>query len=206
MTSYRFKRPLDLALAIILCVLSLPIQAMVAMLVRMRLGSPVIFRQARPGAGGELFELRKFRTMRPVDPNRGWVDDASRMTPFGAWLRSTSLDELPTLWNVVRGDMSLVGPRPLLTQYLDRYTPEQARRHEVRPGMTGLAQVSGRNALTWEQKFALDVRYVDTQSLLLDMRILLKTVLSVLRRDGIQAEGHATMDEFQGSVGPGSPQ
>ncbi|MGZ4556275.1 MAG: sugar transferase [Mycobacteriaceae bacterium] len=206
MTSYRFKRPLDLALAIILCVLSLPIQAMVAMLVRMRLGSPVIFRQARPGAGGEPFELRKFRTMRPIDPSRGWVDDASRMTPFGAWLRSTSLDELPTLWNVVRGDMSLVGPRPLLTQYLDRYTPEQARRHEVRPGMTGLAQVSGRNALTWEQKFALDVRYVDTQSLLLDIRILLKTVLSVLRRDGIQAEGHVTMDEFQGSVGPGSPQ
>ena len=136
--------------------------------------------------------------MRPIDPTRGWTDDASRLTPFGTLLRSTSLDELPTLWNVVRGDMSLVGPRPLLVQYLERYTPTQSRRHEARPGLTGLAQVSGRNALTWEEKLALDVEYVDRQSLQLDLHILIRTIRAVVRRDGISAQGAATMPEFMG--------
>lgn len=198
MAGYRGKRALDLTLTLPVLLLSLPIQLVVAVLVRLRLGSPVLFRQARPGLGGKSFELMKFRTMRPVDPLRGWTDDASRMTPLGALLRSTSLDELPTLWNVVRGDMSLVGPRPLLVQYLGRYTAEQARRHEVLPGLTGLAQASGRNALTWEDRFRFDVQYVDRQSLSLDLSILRRTVGSVLRREGISGEGEVTMSEFTG--------
>jgi lipopolysaccharide/colanic/teichoic acid biosynthesis glycosyltransferase len=197
--AYRGKRTLDLVLTLPIYFLSLPVQAVVAVLVRRRLGSPVLFRQQRPGLHGEVFELRKFRTMRPVDPERGLVTDHDRLTPFGAWLRSTSLDELPTLWNVLRGDMSLVGPRPLLMHYLERYTPFQARRHEVRPGLTGLAQVSGRNGLTWEQKFALDIDYIERRSPALDLRILLLTVVRVVRREGITGHGQATMSEFPGS-------
>lgn len=193
------QRVLDLAVATPALILSLPVQAVVAGVVRRRLGSPVLFRQERPGLHGELFTMRKFRTMRDVDEAHGLVTDEQRLTPFGSFLRSTSLDELPTLWNIVRGDMSLVGPRPLLPQYLDRYTAEQARRHDVRPGLTGLAQVSGRNALTWEQRLALDVEYVDTRSLALDLRILWRTVATVLRREGVAAQGHVTMPEFMGS-------
>lgn len=193
------KRALDLLLAGPALVLSLPLQAVVGVAVRRRLGSPVLFRQERPGRHAEPFELVKFRTMLPPDPQRGLVTDADRMTPLGAFLRSTSLDELPTLWNVVVGDMSVVGPRPLLMRYVERYTPEQARRHDVRPGLTGLAQVSGRNAISWEQKLALDVEYVDTRTLVGDLRLIGRTIAQVLRRDGINAEGDATMPEFLGS-------
>lgn len=195
----RVKRAMDLAVAVPLLILTLPVQAVTGLLIRFRLGSPVLFRQRRPGLHGEPFVMVKFRTMLTVDPGRGWVDDASRMTPLGHRLRATSLDELPTLWNIIRGDISLVGPRPLLMQYLDRYSSEQARRHEVRPGVTGLAQVSGRNALSWEDKFRLDVEYVDNHSLGGDLKILLATVRSVVRRDGINAAGEATMPEFLGS-------
>jgi lipopolysaccharide/colanic/teichoic acid biosynthesis glycosyltransferase len=193
------KRLFDLAVAVPAFVGTLPIQAFVALAVRRALGSPVLFRQQRPGLHGEPFEMIKFRTMLDADPTTGLVDDASRMTALGRVLRATSLDELPSLWNIIRGDMSLVGPRPLLMRYLPRYTPEQARRHEVRPGLTGLAQVSGRNALTWERKFELDVEYVDTHTLRGDLRILLATVAKVLRRDGIAAEESVTMPEFMGT-------
>lgn len=196
------KRVLDLAVATPALVLSLPVQAVIAGAVRWRLGSPALFSQQRPGLHGEVFTMRKFRTMRDVDEARGLVTDAQRLTPFGSFLRSTSLDELPTLWNVVRGDMSLVGPRPLLMEYLDRYTPEQARRHEVRPGVTGLAQVSGRNAVSWEERLALDVEYVDRRSLRLDLRIILRTVGAVLRRSDIDAGPGVTMTEFRGSGQP----
>lgn len=196
------KRAFDLAVAVPALLLSAPLQAVIAALVARRLGRPVLFRQTRPGLHGEPFELVKFRTMLPVDEARGLVDDASRMTSFGSFLRSTSLDELPTLVNVVRGDMSLVGPRPLLMRYLPRYTLEQARRHEVRPGLTGLAQVSGRNALSWEDKFRLDIAYVDHHSVRGDLAILWRTLSSVLRRDGISAEGEVTMPEFMGSTAP----
>lgn len=195
------KRGFDLLLAIPALVVSLPVQTTVAVLVRWKLGSPVLFRQRRPGWNEEPFELIKFRTMRMPRSGETIADDAQRLTAFGRALRSTSLDELPTLWNVVRGDMSLVGPRPLLMEYLDRYTPRQARRHEVRPGITGLAQVSGRNALTWEEKFDLDVQYVEQRSLALDLRILLRTAAAVLRRQGISADGRATMSEFRGVAG-----
>lgn len=195
----RVKRVFDVVVASVVLVLTAPVQAVLAWLVARDLGRPVLFRQTRPGLGGRPFTLVKFRTMRDVDPARGRVTDADRLTPFGTTLRATSLDELPTLWNVLRGEMSLVGPRPLLMQYLQRYTPEQARRHEVRPGITGLAQVTGRNRITWEAKFAADVEYVDTRSLRLDLRILVRTVTSVLRRDGIAAEGEATMPEFLGT-------
>ena len=195
----RVKRALDIALAVPLFILTLPVQAVTALVIRVRLGSPVFFRQRRPGLHGEPFVMVKFRTMLKVDAAHGLVDDASRMTPLGHRLRATSLDELPTLWNIIRGDLSLVGPRPLLMQYLDRYSSEQARRHEVRPGMTGLAQIAGRNALSWEDKFRLDVAYVDHHSLLGDLKILFATVRSVVRRDGINAAGEATMAEFLGS-------
>jgi lipopolysaccharide/colanic/teichoic acid biosynthesis glycosyltransferase len=190
------KRGLDiLASAVALVVLS-PVIAVTAILVAVRLGRPVVFAQERPGRDGRIFTLYKFRSMRSVDEARGWVTDADRLTPFGVRLRSTSLDELPSLWNVLKGDMSIVGPRPLLVEYLDRYTPEQARRHEVRPGITGLAQVTGRNAISWESKFAQDVRYVDRRSVGLDLRIVIATIGSVLKRDGISAEGHVTMAKF----------
>ena len=193
------KRFFDLVVTVPALLVSLPVQAVVAAAVRIDLGSPVLFAQPRPGLHGETFTLRKFRTMRSPDPSRGRVSDADRLTPFGTLLRSTSLDELPTLWNIVRGDMSLVGPRPLLVQYLDRYSPEQARRHDVRPGLTGLAQVSGRNAVGWEQRFALDLAYVATHTIRGDIAILRRTVVAVLRRDGIAAEGDVTMPEFLGT-------
>lgn len=194
----RVKRGLDLALTGPLLLLSLPVQAAVAIAIRARMGTPVLFRQERPGLHGKPFRLVKFRTMTRADATTVVAEDGLRITGLGGFLRSTSLDELPTLWNVLTGSMSLVGPRPLLLQYLDRYTPQQARRHEVTPGLTGLAQVSGRNAITWEDKLRLDVEYVDQASLSLDLRILARTVVSVLRREGIAAEGTATMTEFMG--------
>ncbi|MDQ1537575.1 MAG: hypothetical protein QOE58_1968 [Actinomycetota bacterium] len=195
----RAKRALDVSVATVLLVLTSPIQLAAAIAIRVRLGSPVLFRQARPGLDQEPFEMIKFRTMLGDEPAPGVVDAPSRMTPFGHWLRSTSIDELPTLWNILRGDMSLVGPRPLMMQYLRLYSPEQARRHEVRPGITGLAQVSGRNALSWEDKFRLDVDYVDDHSFAGDLKIILATASSVLRRDGISPDGENTMPEFFGT-------
>ena len=203
MTPYaRFAKPaLDRALAAAALVVLSPVLGGVALLVRRRLGSPVLFRQVRPGLHGRPFEMVKFRTMTDARDAAGvLLPDADRLPPFGRWLRSTSLDELPELWNVLQGEMSLVGPRPLLMRYLARYTPEQARRHEARPGITGLAQVSGRNALSWEAKFALDVDYVDRRSLRLDAWILWQTVVRVLRRDGVTAGDHATAHEFMGSA------
>ncbi|MFG3700193.1 sugar transferase [Micromonospora sp. NPDC047620] len=201
------KRAIDLAAAVVLLVLTAPLVLVVAALVAAGLGRPVLFRQPRAGRHGQVFELVKFRTMLPPDPRRGRVRDGDRLTPLGRFLRSTSLDELPTLWNVLRGDMSLVGPRPLLTDYLPRYSPTQARRHEVRPGVTGLAQVRGRNSLGWEEKLDLDVWYVDHRSLRLDLSILAATVRTVLRREGISAAGSATAPEFLGtpSLVPAAP-
>jgi lipopolysaccharide/colanic/teichoic acid biosynthesis glycosyltransferase len=199
------KRVIDVVGAVVVILVSAPVQGVIAALVARKLGRPVLFRQQRPGRNGVPFTLIKFRTMRDPDPRRGMVTDAQRLTPFGTTLRSTSLDELPTMWNVLRGDMSLIGPRPLLMQYLGRYSPEQARRHEVRPGVTGLAQVSGRNAITWDQKFAADVDYVDRRSLRLDASIALRTLGSVFRRAGIAAPGEATMPEFAGAVDQDGP-
>jgi lipopolysaccharide/colanic/teichoic acid biosynthesis glycosyltransferase len=193
------KRLLDFLVASTLLVLSLPAQAVVALLVRRNLGSPVLFRQPRPGRHDEVFGLVKFRSMLPLDETAGVVTDEQRLTPFGLWLRATSLDELPTLWNVVRGDMSLVGPRPLLVEYLDRYSAMQRRRHEVRPGVTGLAQVSGRNAISWEERFARDVEYVDRRSLRLDLSILARTLGQVLRRENISDDQGPTMSVFMGT-------
>jgi len=187
------KRAIDVAGSTAIFLITLPIQAVVAALIRVRLGSPILFRQERPGKDGQIFTLLKFRTMKTTG-----LTDADRMTPFGYRLRSLSLDELPTLLNVIKGDMSLVGPRPLLVDYLDRYSPEQARRHEVRPGITGLAQVSGRNDLPWEERLALDVDYVDSRTLRSDIDILARTVAPVFGRHGITEEGSATMTEFQG--------
>lgn len=190
------KRGLDIVASAVALVVLSPIIVATAVLVAVKLGRPVIFAQERPGKGGRIFTLYKFRSMRSVDESRGWVTDADRLTPFGVKLRSTSLDELPSLWNVLRGDMSVVGPRPLLVEYLDHYTSEQARRHEVRPGVTGLAQVTGRNTISWEDKFAQDVRYVDRRSVGLDLRIVVATIGAVVKREGISAEGHATMTKF----------
>jgi lipopolysaccharide/colanic/teichoic acid biosynthesis glycosyltransferase len=194
------KRVFDfLAAMFALVALSVPLIA-VGMLVRVRLGSPVLFKQTRPGRGGRPFEMLKFRTMTDERDAAGRLKpDSERLTDFGRWLRATSLDELPELWNVLKGDMSLVGPRPLLMHYLPLYSPRQARRHEVRPGITGWAQVNGRNALTWQQKFELDVWYVENRSFWLDLRILWLTVRSVLRREGISAAGEATMPAFTGN-------
>lgn len=197
------KRVLDILVGSIVLVLSAPAQALIAFLVSRKLGSPVFFRQQRPGKDEKVFELVKFRTMLAPDASKGLVNDEQRLTSFGEFLRSTSLDELPTLWNVVKGDMSLVGPRPLLVRYLDRYSPEQRHRHKVRPGVTGLAQVSGRNALGWEAKFAHDLEYVRKRSLALDMRIVLSTVGQVLKRDGISEPNAATMTEFFGATHDG---
>lgn len=191
------KRLIDLVIAVPAAVATLPLQALVAALVRIRLGPPVLFRQQRPGLHGAPFTLLKFRSMR--DPAFVGEADADRLTRFGDLMRSTSMDELPSLWNVVRGDMSLVGPRPLLMEYLELYTPEQKRRQEVRPGITGLAQVNGRNATTWEDRFAHDIDYVEQYSLRMDWQIILRTVSTVLRRDGISAEGEATMPTFLGT-------
>jgi len=200
------KRIFDAVAGALGLALTLPAQGVIACLIARSMGRPVLFRHERPGLHGETFELLKFRTMLPVDASRGWTDDASRLTPLGRFLRSTSLDELPSLINVVRGDMSLVGPRPLMPQYIGRYTPEQARRHEVRPGLTGLAQISGRNAISWEDRLRLDVEYADTRTFGGDLRILLQTVATVLRRDGISAPGEASMPEFMGSVEGGYDQ
>lgn len=199
--NYRgYKRFVDVVGASLLLVVTAPLTAIVAELVWLRLGRPVLFRQLRTGRDGQIFTLMKFRTMTEPVPGQP-SDDAARLTRLGSLLRAVSLDELPTLVNVLRGDMSLVGPRPLLPDYLDRYSPQQARRHEVRPGITGLAQVSGRNALGWSERFALDVEYVDTVCLRLDLQILVRTISTVLLRRGISAEGSATMPEFLGNTG-----
>jgi lipopolysaccharide/colanic/teichoic acid biosynthesis glycosyltransferase len=190
---------MDAAAAAVALLALAPLLAVVAIAVAMALGRPVLFRQNRAGLNGKPFQVLKFRTMREPDPGRGVVSDADRLTPFGRFLRSTSLDELPSLWNVLRGDMSIVGPRPLPVTYLPRYSRLQARRHEVRPGITGLAQVRGRNTLSWEEKFAFDVAYVNATSLRLDLRIIAATVGVVLRRDGISAAGEATAPEFLGT-------
>jgi lipopolysaccharide/colanic/teichoic acid biosynthesis glycosyltransferase len=194
------KRCFDLVVAVVaLLALAVPLLVLV-WLVRSKLGSPVLFRQVRPGLHGQPFEMVKFRTMTDERGADGaLLPDAQRLTPFGRFLRASSLDELPELWNVIKGDMSLVGPRPLLMEYLPLYNPEQARRHEVCPGITGWAQVNGRNAISWEDKFALDVWYVDHRSLWLDLRILWMTVKKVLVRDGISAAGEATMTRFKGA-------
>lgn len=195
----RVKRAVDVTAATLGLTLCAPVLAGAGLAIRGTMGSPVLFRQSRPGYRGRPFELMKFRTMRHVvDAAGNPLPDEARLTRLGAWLRATSVDELPQLWNVVRGDMSLVGPRPLLMRYLTRYSPEQARRHDVLPGITGWAQVNGRNALSWEEKFRLDVWYVDNWSLALDVRILLLTALKVVQRSGISREGHATMPEFMG--------
>jgi len=196
------KRLLDVVVAAAGLVLLSPLLAVLALLVRARLGPPALFTQERPGLGGRPFLICKFRTMRDARDAAGApLPDEQRLTPLGRFLRGTSLDELPELFNVLRGDMSLVGPRPLLLEYLPLYTPEQARRHEVRPGINGWAQVNGRNAISWEEKFALDVWYVDNRSLLLDLRILALTAARVLAREGISQEGRATMERFTGSGG-----
>jgi sugar transferase EpsL len=194
------KRVVDVALVVVTAPVWVVLVAVLALLVRMRIGAPVLFRQVRPGLGGVPFHLVKFRTMTDAADAAGApLPDAARLTPFGRFLRSTSLDELPELWCVLKGDMSLVGPRPLLTEYEPLYTAEQRRRHEARPGITGWAQVNGRNALSWEERFRLDVWYVDHQSFLLDLRILSRTALRVVARRGISAPGEATMPKFSGS-------
>ncbi len=194
------KRVVDFLVAFAGLVFLSPVLGIVALLVRVFLGSPVLFRQVRPGLNGECFELVKFRSMTERrDSNGEFISDSQRLTGFGRFLRSTSLDELPELWNVVKGDMNLVGPRPLLVEYLPLYSPTQSRRHEVRPGVTGLAQVRGRNNLSWEGKFDLDVWYVDNRSARLDIAILFWTVASVFSRSGVNAQGSATMPPFTGS-------
>ena len=194
------KRLLDLAVAMTAILVLSPLLIAVAVLARIKLGRPVLFRQVRPGLGGKPGTIVKFRTMRDAfDPSGQPLADDERMTPFGNRLRRLSLDEIPQLWNVVRGDLSLVGPRPLLMEYLPLYSPEQARRHEMRPGITGWAQVNGRNAINWEQKLALDTWYIDHWSLWLDIRILARTAIKVLRRDGISGEGAVTMTKFTGT-------
>lgn len=191
------KRAVDIAGAAIGLIVCAPVIALVAFAIRLDMGAPVLFWQQRPGLGGKPFILTKFRTMRDAHRADGQpLPDSERLTPLGRFLRATTLDELPELWNVLRGDMSLVGPRPLLMRYLNRYTPQEARRHEVRPGLTGWAQINGRNAISWPEKFALDVWYVDHWSVPLDMKIIFITILKVLQRHGINAEGEATMPEF----------
>jgi lipopolysaccharide/colanic/teichoic acid biosynthesis glycosyltransferase len=194
------KRLIDIVVAVIGLILLLPVLIIVAWKIHRKLGKPVFFRQTRPGKEGKPFGMVKFRTMLDaVDKNGNPLPDDRRITPFGQFLRSTSLDELPELWNVLKGDMSLVGPRPLLMEYLPLYSAEQYRRHDVRPGVTGWAQVNGRNALSWDEKFRLDVWYVNNQSFWLDMKILYLTVQKVVRRDGINQDGEATMNKFRGN-------
>jgi lipopolysaccharide/colanic/teichoic acid biosynthesis glycosyltransferase len=193
------KRLFDFAISLFALVILLPIILITAILVRIKLGAPILFTQDRPGLNGKIFKMMKFRTMLDAfDIHGNQLPDELRMTPFGGFLRSASLDELPGLFNVIKGDMSLVGPRPLLVEYLPRYNEKQARRHNVRPGITGWAQVNGRNAISWEDKFKLDVWYVDNQSFLLDIKILLLTVKKVFRREGISTDGEVTMSKFTG--------
>ena len=194
------KRLLDIIIASIALILLSPLYIVVARKVKKNLGSPVLFRQVRPGLNGKPFEMIKFRTMKDaVDAQGNPLPDSERLAPFGKMLRSTSLDEMPELWNVIKGDMSIVGPRPLLTEYLPLYNEEQAKRHNVRPGMTGHAQVNGRNAISWEEKFKLDTWYVENQSTLLDFKIMFTTVHQVIAKDNISAEGEATMTRFTGT-------
>lgn len=193
----RLKRTLDIFGSGIALVTFSPLIGFVAIAVRKNLGSPVIFKQDRPGKDGEIFTLYKFRSMLDVDEQKGLISNEDRMTSFGLKLRSTSLDELPSLLNVFRGDMSFVGPRPLLVSYLEKYDSEQARRHEVRPGITGLAQVNGRNDLAWKTRFRLDVEYVDNRSFLLDLRILFKTVFVALKREGVNSKGYIVGSAFE---------
>ena len=193
------KRFFDLAIAVPSVIVISPVFILIGFFVRMKIGSPVVFRQVRPGLHGRSFVIYKFRTMTDErDEDGNLLPDGERLTSLGQFLRKTSMDELPEFFNVIKGDMSIVGPRPLLMQYLDRYTPEQARRHEVKPGLTGWAQVNGRNAISWEDKFKLDVWYVDNWSFWLDVKIIAMTVWKVLRREGISQKGEATMEEFWG--------
>ena len=195
------KRVFDLVVTVTAAPVLLPVALIVAGLIRLQLGSPVLFTQQRPGLGGQPFHIVKFRTMTDGrDAAGALLPDSERLTPLGRFLRATSLDELPEFWNVLRGDMSLVGPRPLLMEYLERYSPRQARRHEVPPGITGWAQINGRNALTWEQKFGFDVWYVDNHDLWLDVRILVLTAWTALKGEGVSAPGHATMPYFMGTA------
>ena len=200
-TQQAVKRIVDITVSLAALLVSSPLLLVVALLVRIKLGSPVLFRQERPGLNCRLFAMYKFRTMvtRTHDEQGNILPDDKRLTPFGLWLRATSLDELPELFNVLKGDMSLVGPRPLMVKYLNRYTPQQNRRHDVKPGVTGWAQVNGRNNMTWEQKFDYDVWYVDHQSFWLDLKILALTAWHVIRRKNVAKDGHATVDEFMGS-------
>jgi lipopolysaccharide/colanic/teichoic acid biosynthesis glycosyltransferase len=194
------KRLFDIIISTTALAVLSPLLLIIALTIRHKIGAPVLFSQTRPGFKGRPFTLYKFRSMNVSQDDQGKLQsDAERLTSFGKFLRISSLDELPELWNVLKGDMSLVGPRPLLVQYLDRYTPEQARRHEVQPGITGWAQINGRNAITWEEKFKLDVWYVDNWSLWLDVRIICMTIWKALKREGINQEGQATMEEFMGT-------
>lgn len=197
------KRLFDICTSATLLAAASPALLAVAILVRLKLGSPVLFRQDRPGRDERVFKMLKFRTMLEVDPENGLVSDDDRMTRLGTLLRATSIDELPSLWNILKGDMSVVGPRPLLVAYIPLYTEQQRRRHQVRPGLTGLAQISGRNSLPWSQRLALDVEYVDNQSWRMDLSILLRTISKVVARDGISSEGHVAGEPFRGSVEDG---
>jgi sugar transferase EpsL len=195
------KRIFDITISLVLFILFLPLMGLIAALIRIKLGSPVIFKQTRPGLNGKPFMMYKFRTLTNEKDSSGMLlPDSKRMTRFGDLLRKSSLDELPELMNVIRGEMSLVGPRPLLMQYLERYNPEQAQRHRVKPGLTGWAQVNGRNALDWTRKFELDVWYVNHQHFWLDVKILFLTLIQVVKRDGISQKGHATAEEFMGNT------
>lgn len=197
------KSVLDRLIAAIALIILSPVMLVVAIAIYINIGKPIVFTQPRPGKDGRIFTFYKFRTMSDRRDSQGnLLPDEERLTAIGQFLRKSSLDEIPQLWNVLKGDMSFVGPRPLLVRYLDRYTPEQARRHEVKPGITGLAQVKGRNAIGWEQKFQLDVWYVDNWSLWLDLKILLLTVLKVVQQEGINQEGYVTSEEFKGQMRP----
>jgi lipopolysaccharide/colanic/teichoic acid biosynthesis glycosyltransferase len=204
MLTYKFiKQLLDRLTALILLILVVPILMVVTILIYFEMGNPTFFKQPRPGKDGHIFNFYKFRTMsNATDINGDLLSDAQRLTALGQFLRKTSLDELPQLVNVLKGDMSFVGPRPLLVEYLDRYTPEQFRRHEVQPGITGWAQVNGRNSLSWEEKFRLDVWYVEHSTLLLDLKIVLLTILKVMKSEGISHSNHVTMEKFQGTSQP----
>lgn len=198
--NHTIKRIFDIVLSFLLIILLLPFLLLLSLLIRANLGKPILFKQQRPGKDGKIFTMYKFRTMSDKKDEKGQLlSDELRMTKFGNFLRGTSLDEFPELYNVFKGEMSFVGPRPLLVEYLDRYTPVQARRHELKPGITGWAQVNGRNAISWEEKFKLDIWYIDNWSLLLDIKILVLTAIKVLKRDGITQEGNVTMSKYMGS-------